>query len=283
MFGRKREGAVLCPGCGQLVGVNDERCLSCGRRRPGMFGFAAALRGAGDGFGFVELVMIACGTLYLATLVVDPSAIQGGSFLFLSPGVRSLYRFGASGAVPLFGYGRFWTPLSASWLHGGLLHIVFNMLAVRSLVPLTAHLYGTSRTIILYVVSGVTGFVASSVAGLLIPSMPFGLGGGAITVGASASVFGLIGALLYYARRGGISALDTAAKQWAIGNLLIGFVVPRIDNWAHLGGLAGGYLVGRWLDPLQPEKGDHAIAAGALLLLSLAAVVASVVTDLPAR
>ena len=63
-----------------------------------------------------------------------------------------------------------------------------------------------------------------------------------------------------------------------VSMLLFGFLVPGIDNWAHLGGLGGGWLAARWLDPLRPERGDHLIAAVACLLLSLASVVASVVT-----
>jgi hypothetical protein len=56
--------------------------------------------------------------------------------------------------------------------------------------------------------------------------------------------------------------------------------MPGIDNWAHLGGMAGGYLVSLWLDPLQPERGDHTIGALLLLVASLAAIAYSVVTGL---
>ena len=48
--------------------------------------------------------------------------------------------------------------------------------------------------------------------------------------------------------------------------------MPGIDNWAHLGGLGGGYLAAVWLDPLKPERGDHAVAAVVPLALSLARV-----------
>jgi hypothetical protein len=59
--------------------------------------------------------------------------------------------------------------------------------------------------------------------------------------------------------------------------------VPGIDNWAHLGGLFGGYVAARVLDPLKPERGDHVLGALVCLALSLAGVIASVVSDLPAR
>lgn len=270
---------MLCPACGQLVGVNDDRCLNCGRLRPGMWGFAHLLRSDSPDMGFTQLVFWACGALYLACLAAQPDAISS----MLSPGVRALDRFGASGALAVFGRGRWWTVLSANWLHAGILHIAFNMMAVRDLVPLTAHLYGAARTVIIYCVAGVVGFLSSSVAFAFFRFLPEVLRGGYRTIGASAAIFGLIGALLYYGRRGGSRMIGEAAKRWAIGGLVFGFVVPGIDNWAHLGGLAGGYVAARILDPLLPERGDHVLGAVACLALSLAAVIASVVTDLPAR
>src|SRR5215510_8587537 len=224
---RKREGSVLCPSCAQLVGVNDDRCLNCGRLRPGMWGFAHLLRTESPDMGFTALIFWACGATYLACLAAQPDAIGG----LMSPGTRALYRFGASGAVPVFGYGRWWTVLSAAWLHAGLIHIGFNMMAVRTLVPLAAHLYGPARTVILYTVSAITGFLSSSVAAAFLTFMPSVLRGGFITLGASAPIFGLIGALLYYGRRGGSAMLGEAAKRWAIGGVVFGFVVPGIDNW----------------------------------------------------
>jgi rhomboid protease GluP len=57
--------------------------------------------------------------------------------------------------------------------------------------------------------------------------------------------------------------------------------MPGIDNWAHLGGLAGGFVTARILDPLQPERGDHVVMALACLALSAASVIASLVAGLP--
>jgi rhomboid protease GluP len=277
-----RPSSVLCPSCGTLVGVKDEQCLNCGRRYPGMFGFAHLLRDLGDDMGFAKLVMFACGALYLASLAADLEAIgMGGMLSFLSPSLRSQFLFGASGAVPVFGYGRWWTVLSAAWLHGGVLHILFNMLWVRDLAPPTARLYGPGRAVIIYTVAGVTGFLASSTAGAFLPFMPRFLGGAGFTVGASASIFGLIGALLHYGRRGGSSMIGQQAKSLALTMLVFGFIMPGVDNWAHLGGLAGGYLSSLVLDPLKPERGDHVIAAILCLVASLASVVASVVYGLP--
>ncbi len=274
MWGRQTAGSVLCPGCGNLVGVRDDKCLTCGRLRPGLWGFAGLLRGRGDDLGFLALVMWACGALYLATLAVNFQGVGLSGLLdFLSPDGGSLFLFGASGSVPVFGYGRWWSVLSAGWLHGSVLHIVFNMMAARTLIPACATFYGPARTVILWVGACVTGFALSSAAGLV--------RGGNYTIGASASIFGLIGALAWYGRRGGSRMVAAHAREWALSGLLMGFLVPGIDNWAHGGGFVGGYLVARWLDPLQPERGDHAIIALALLLASVVAVIVSVVTGLP--
>lgn len=275
MFERQRSGSVLCPSCGSLVGVNDAQCLICGRARPGLWGFASLLRRlAGDDSGFVALVLWSCGALYLASLAADREGIGSAGLSFLSPSIRSLLRFGASGATPVFTLGHWWTVLSAGWLHGGLIHIVFNMMALRNLGPLTVRLYGVARTVIIYTLASAAGFLASSVAGYLIR-------GGGFTIGASAAVFGLLGALLHYGRRGGSVALRQTVTQWILSGLAFGFFFRGIDNWAHIGGLAGGYVTSRWLDPLLPERGDHVVAALACLALSALAIAASIVVGLP--
>jgi rhomboid protease GluP len=282
MFGRPRTGSTLCPSCGMLVGVNDAKCLGCGRGRPGLFGLTALLRQSGLDDLFVPIVMWGCGALYLATLAAHTSGIgTSGLMSLVSPSGRSLFLFGASGAYPVFVEGRWWTVLSASWLHGGILHIVFNMMSVRDLGPAVSHFYGGSRTIIIYTVAGITGFAASSFAGAYLTFLPGFLQGGSLTVGASAGIFGLLGAVLHYGRRGGSAHIREIATRWIISGLAFGFMLPRIDNWAHLGGLAGGYLASFWLDPFQPERGTHSILALLCLLASLLAIVASVPTGLP--
>jgi membrane associated rhomboid family serine protease len=278
-----RPSSVLCPSCGSLVGIHDAQCLNCGRRNPGLWGLASVLRDLGRDLGFTQIVLWGCGALYLATLVADVEGVRTTGILsMLSPSIQSLFVFGASGAVPVFGAGRWWTVLSAGWLHAGVLHILFNMLWVRDLAPATAEFYGAGRTVIIYTVASASGFLASSVAGAYLPFLPFFLRGGTITLGASAAIFGLLGALLHYGRRTGSSHIDQRAKQLAVVLLLFGFIVPGVDNWAHLGGLGGGYLCARWLDPLQPERGDHVAVAIACLVLTVAAVVYSVITGRPA-
>jgi rhomboid protease GluP len=284
MFQRQRTGSVVCPSCGRLVGVNDERCLNCGRRRPGLFGFAGALRSlGGDDLGFVKLVLGASILLYGTALIMAPESIGGGGmFSFLSPDPRALFALGASGAVPVFGYGRWWTVLSAGWLHASLLHILFNMLWVRDLGPLTARFYGASRMVIIYTVAGVVGFLLSSLAGAYLSAIPV-LRGAELTVGASAPIFGLLAALVYYGRRSGHSSVGSQAWGYAVVLFIFGFVMSGIDNWAHLGGFLGGYVAARVLDPLREERPDHTVVALVCLGATALAIVASVVTALQGR
>lgn len=285
MFARQRTGSVVCPSCGRLVGVNDEKCYHCGRPRPGMWGLTPLLRRLGQDLGFVELVIGGCALLYLATLLADTAhlSVGGGGFSLLSPSRESLFLFGASGAGPVLLYGRWWTLLSAGWLHGGLLHIVFNMLWLRQLAPAVAEYYGPARMVLVYTVAGVAGFGLSTVGPVFLPFLAPVLGGGGMTVGASAPIFGLLGALVWYGRR--VSGA-VGRQAWMFAALLFafGFVWAHTggntDNWAHIGGFLGGLAVAALLNPLKPERVDHAIAALACLALSFGAIAASIVTGL---
>jgi rhomboid protease GluP len=282
MFRRQTSGSILCPSCGLLVGVNDEQCLNCGRRRPGLWGFTGPLALLRSEEGFVQFVMWTCGIVYALTLLADVGGIGfNGLFGFLSPSSLAAFRLGAAGSIPVYDYHRWWTLLSAGWLHGSLPHIALNMLAIRNLGPGMVRLYGTSRTILVYVLSSAAGFFASSTANYLLDGMPWPFSGAGLTLGASASIFGFFGAILYYGRRGGSSIIRDQAVQWIVGGLVFGFLMQGIDNWAHLGGLAGGYLTAIWLDPLKPERGDHAVAAVISLALSLGAILLSVLTFRP--
>ena len=282
MFRRQTSGSVVCASCGYLVGVNDEKCYHCGRRNPGLWGFAPALRNLGHDMGFVPFMTGTCIVLYSLSLLVSvmlghPIAVPS-LFGFLSPAGQVELSFGAAGALPVFGLGGWWTLLSAGWLHGGLLHIGFNLMWIRQLAPAVAEMYGPGRMVIIYTLGSVVGFTVSSFFGLL--GIPF-LGSQGITLGASAAIFGLLGSLIYYGRRSGSSLVSSQAWSMAMFPLLMGFAMPFVDNGAHLGGLAGGYMAGRLLDPLKPERVDHIVMALVCLGASMLAIVVSLVRFLP--
>src|SRR5688500_13273373 len=159
MFKRQTSGSVVCT-CGSLVGVREEKCFNCGRRNPGMWGFAPLLRDLGNDLGFVALVVWGSGALYVISLLLSGQSIRmtGGLFGFLAPDIGILFLLGASGGESIFGLGRWWTVLSAGWLHGSLLHIIFNMMWVRDLGPAVAQMFGPGRMVIIYTVAGIAGF-----------------------------------------------------------------------------------------------------------------------------
>jgi rhomboid protease GluP len=140
-----------------------------------------------------------------------------------------------TGFVPIDIYGQWWSVLSAMYLHGGVLHIAFNMMALRNIGPIVAGEFGTNRFIIIYTVTGIVGFVVSYFAGV-----PF-------TIGASGAIFGLVGAAIYYGKsRGGQYGTDIFRQlaTWTVVLFIFGFLVPVINNWAHGGGLISGILLG---------------------------------------
>ena len=284
MFGRQRTGSVICTSCSVLVGVGDQTCYNCGRRNPGLWGWAPVLRALGHDLGFVPFVIGTCIVVYgltvLATIAMFREQVSTEGVLSLgSPSNAAVFLFGGSGAIPVFGFHRWWTLLSASWLHFGLLHILLNMMAVRQLAPGVADLYGPGRMVIIYVLAGIAGFALSSFAGAYIPAI-FILRAGGFTAGASASISGLIGAILAYGHRSGSDMARRYAKTNVMMLLVMGVLIPGIDNYAHFGGLGGGYVVARVLDPLEKERIDHLAIAVGLLAASVLSVVASVVHGL---
>ncbi|HYN09294.1 MAG TPA: rhomboid family intramembrane serine protease [Vicinamibacterales bacterium] len=281
MFKRQTTGSVVCASCGYLVGVMDDRCYHCGRRNPGLWGFAPALRSLGQDLGFVPLVTGLSVIAYVASLVFSAGRIGLDGLNFLAPDPCVLYQFGGSGFGPVFVLERWWTVLSAAWLHGSLLHIFLNMYWVRQLGPAVAELYGPGRMVIVYTAGAIVGFALSSTAGFLLGFLPPILSGAPLTVGASASIFGLLGALVHYGRRSGSQLVGSTAWSYAVTMFVFGLIMPGIDNYAHAGGFLGGWLAGRLLDPLHPERINHMLIAVVCLVLSLLSIVASLLVRLP--
>jgi rhomboid protease GluP len=131
--------------------------------------------------------------------------------------------------------------------------------------------------IIIYTIAGIIGFTLSSVLGLF--NIPyFGAG---LTVGASASIFGFLGALVHYGRRTGSNHARQMGLQYALFMGIMGFVFSGVDNAAHLGGFVGGYAASWFLDPLKPERIDHIVTAVGCLVVTFAAIIYTVISALP--
>jgi len=263
------------------VGVRDEKCYTCGRANPGLWGFGPALRQLGADFGFAPLVIGASSVLYTLMLLASGSELQvsGGMMSFLVPSQRAMLVFGASGAYPVFRLGWWWTLLTASWLHASFLHILFNMMWVRDLGPAVVDLIGAPRTVIIYVVSGMCGFLLSSVMALSPIPIPL-FHGAPLTLGASASILGLLGALLHYGQKSGSRLIHGQALNYVVILFVMGLIMPGVDNTAHAGGFLGGYAASALFNPLTREKGDHLLIALGLLVITFLAIAYSIVHGL---
>jgi len=195
-------------------------------------------------------------------LLLDPRAAlrARGPFDILAPGNGALHALGAAGALP-WSEGRWWTVFTAIYLHGSLLHILFNLMWVRQLAPPAEELFGRARLVVIFTLAGVAGFVVSNLAGVR------------LTIGASGAVFGLLGAMVQYGRsRGGAFGLAVFQQygRWAVVLLVLGFLMPGVNNLAHVGGFVGGYLAARLAGhgERSAESGLHRLAALVLMAVT---------------
>lgn len=268
----KKRGAVLCSSCRQLISVNEKRCPHCGAMAPGLFGFGPGLHALfRDAIEPVSLILGPTVLLYGLSLLLDPSCIELGIHLdFASPSSQALRLLGMTSGPSLWA-GQIWTLISASFLHGSLLHIVFNMMWLRNLGGLTVQEFGPGRFFLIYVLSGVGCFLLSD------------LWSGTPTIGASGSIFGLMGALFAFGkRRGGTfgEAIRGQMLMWGGFAFFMGLSMPGVNNAGHVGGLIVGLLLGYLLPYAERQRETRAAQLGGLLMLVLAigSVVAAVAT-----
>ena len=237
-MGRLDKNSTLCPNCRKLISIDEPKCPYCGLSKPGApWKRTFAIRLLSNPYDVITYIIYINAALFIMSILLHPTSLGFSSnpFTFLSPSSKSLLILGATGTLPIDQFHRWWTLISASYLHGGILHIFFNMIALRQLGPFVVSEYGMNRFLIIYVITGIFGFFISYVAGI-----PF-------TIGASGSVCGLIGAILFYGKnRGGYygEAIYKQTLGWVIGLVLFGFFFPGINNWAHGGGLFAGALTG---------------------------------------
>lgn len=252
--------SILCPNCRKLISADEPRCPFCSIKTPGSrLKNNPLTRGWGQGEQLVRVIIFVNVGMFIFSLLVSRGIMTGGlnPLSMLSPSTSGLVELGATGTD--MGW---WTLVSANYLHGGVLHIFFNMMAFNQIAPLITRLYGTYRFFTIFTVSGIGGFVISYLSGI------------SITVGASAALCGLIGAAIYYGKsRGGVFG-QTIYKQvggWALGILLFGFMIPQINNSAHIGGMVFGalsaYLVG--YHEKKRENAAHRIAAAACMIVTI--------------
>jgi rhomboid protease GluP len=268
--------SILCPNCRKLISSDEPSCPYCGLLRPGLHNTANTLRKLFFNVDLIKLIIIINVAFYILSLLLNPSEIfiSGGSpFNFLSPSGRSLLLLGATGTIPVFQFHHYWSLVAASFLHGGILHIVFNMMALYQIGPFILREFGFYRFMIIYVLTGITGFSVSLIAGV-----PF-------TIGASASLCGLIGAIIYYGRsRGGYygQAIYKQAMGWVVGLIVFGVILSGINNWAHGGGLLSGLLLAFLLgyNDQKRETAGTKLIAYACILITAAVLIWAIIFSL---
>ncbi|WP_158735104.1 rhomboid family intramembrane serine protease [Alteribacillus sp. YIM 98480] len=166
--------------------------------------------------------------LLVSILLVFFAVEQAGG----STDILTLIDFGAK-YNPAIIEGEWWRFFSAMFLHIGFFHLFMNSLALFYLGGAVERMYGTVRFVIIYFIAGLFGSLASFAFNEQ------------ISAGASGAIFGCFGALLYFGfihqklffRTMGMNVLIILAI-----NLSFGFIVPAVDNGAHIGGLIGGFL-----------------------------------------
>ena len=126
--------------------------------------------------------------------------------------------------------------VTGMFLHGGLIHLALNMYSLYAIGPLVERVYGKAKYIAIYFIAG----IASSLFSYIFSD--------SISIGASGAIFGILGATLVFA----ITIRKTVGKdfynnilQVMVVNLIIGFSIPNIDNFGHIGGMLGGIIMGK--------------------------------------
>ena len=142
--------------------------------------------------------------------------------------------------------GQVWRLITCAFLHGGLIHIFFNMYALKILGPEIEYVYGKIKYLVIYLLSAIAASIFSYIFG---PQ--------SVSVGASGAIFGLFGAMLIF----GIKHRKQMGKAYMMNilqvifvNVIIGISSSNIDNAAHFGGLIVGALIALLLGERRPLK-----------------------------
>jgi len=261
----------LCPACGALVGINATRCHECGASM--RFSLAALTKSFSGIFGEheapVTTALLIANVLMLGVSWLALTAAGGGRGLSILWGLggETQYRLGSSFPYSIFILHEWWRLITAMFLHGGLIHIGFNMMALMQFGPALEELYGSARYFFLYVVTGAFGFLVSAAMGNH-------------SLGASGALLGLVGLMLAVTtRRGGAYMRELRSRLISSVVILfaLGFMGMGMDNYAHGAGLAAGFGLGKILADRPPMNANERRTAYALGWLAGIIVITSFV------
>lgn len=259
--GEQERRPQICPACGSLVGINATRCHVCGTSL--RFSLAALSKKFSGVFGEheapVTTALLIANVLMLGVSWMAIAAAGGGGGMTILWGLSGIsqVRLGMNIPLPyLIATHEWWRLVTAMFLHGGLLHIGFNMMALLQLGPAIEELYGSARYLFIYLVTGAFGFLISASFG------------NHFSLGASGAILGLVGVMLAVTtKRGGayMQALRSRLISSVVFLFVIGFMGMGIDNYAHGGGLLAGFLLGKILadrQPMNPAEKRNAALLG---------------------
>jgi rhomboid protease GluP len=227
----------MCPHCRAFITDKDRVCPYCnervGARAVDRRGDAPILGGIIPHARFTTVVILLINFgLYLATVIID---MKNGTGNAVDLNAETLVNLGAKFFV--LQSHQYWRLVTAGFLHGGMMHILFNSWALFDAGAQVEELYGTSRMLVIYFVGNTAGFYLSALWSPAVPS-----------VGASAAICGLIGAMIALGLRHQNpmgAAIRGVYIRWAVYILIIGLLPGlRVDNAAHVGGLAAGMGIG---------------------------------------
>lgn len=233
----------VCFSCGRLVGANEKACSNCGASQAALSLSAfkrVALAIVPAEHAVTYILLLGNLLFFIVTVIISQRAGAAG---FFDTSNEVLYRLGAKQGWAIFMLGEYWRLVMPIFLHAGALHFGMNSLVLWQVGPQVEDLFGSARYLFLYLATGVIGFAAS--AWWYHPA--------AISVGASGSLFGLIGILISYIsqQRGFASEYRASLIRWSVFIIIIGIFFP-FDNAAHIGGLLSGMALGRMVSARRP-------------------------------
>jgi membrane associated rhomboid family serine protease len=259
--------AQLCPFCRGLNSAGERQCYRCGRPLPGPLASGAIgfFRNAVSGEVPITRALLGLCVLVCALCVASDRKLP----IWISDqfSLSTAVRFG--GLLGPLGRLEPWRYLAAVFVHANVLHIAMNGWALTSVGPAAERQFGSARFVVLFMLSGILGFVASD--------QWYG-GSGPPTVGASGAIFGAFGSVIgvAYARR------DPNRKQILIQNVvnlaILGLVFP-VNNAAHVGGLVSGALLGFLFSKEKRELKLGGLFVGLAVVLFVLAPVSIVLSN----
>lgn len=216
----------MCQACRALVPASEKHCPMCGREAVP----ARTFLHASTGGHFISIIILTINIALFVLMALVEMRNGAGAEAFMQSASTSV--LGGIGALypGALANGEWWRLVTWNFLHIGLVHLLFNSIALYQVGPQVEEIFGSAKFIFIYLVTGVVAGLASMI---ISPSF---------TAGASGALFGLIGLMAAYGYRlGGVfgRALMKSMLIWAAFGFAIG-MMPGINNIAHGGGFVAG-------------------------------------------